>query len=189
MNTVATPSIDFDTINQAALQHGQVLLREWLPDGRLQGHEWEARNPTRDDHKPGSFKINITTGQWSDFATPDKGSDLIALYAYLNRLSQGEAARALAQRLGLEGREARVHQRVKPALKAVKAVKPDWIPLWAVPGSAPEIPTAHYQHGKPTTVWTYHDAGGQPLILCLPLRSSERQETVSALELVAIRDR
>lgn len=49
----------------------------------------------------GSFKVNLTTGKWGDFAKDDKGSDLISLYAYLNSLKNGKAAQKLAEQLGL----------------------------------------------------------------------------------------
>ncbi len=45
--------LDFDAINRAALASLPALLRRWLPDGRLVGHEFEARNPRRADRHPG----------------------------------------------------------------------------------------------------------------------------------------
>ena len=42
-----------------------------------------ALNPTRNDRRPGSFKINIRTGRWCDFATGDRGGDPVSLVAYL----------------------------------------------------------------------------------------------------------
>ena len=66
----------------------QSLLRKWLPHGRVTGREYVALNPTRTDRHPGSFKINLATGRWADFATGAKGGDAIALYAYLERVSQ-----------------------------------------------------------------------------------------------------
>ena len=64
------------------------------------GQEYEARNPTRSDRRPGSFKVNIRNGKWADFATGDKGGDVISLAAYLSGTDQAEAARALAGMLG-----------------------------------------------------------------------------------------
>jgi hypothetical protein len=60
-----------------------------------------ARNPTRTDRSPGSFKVNLHTGRWADFATGDKGSDAISLAAYLFGLKQSEAARRIADMLGI----------------------------------------------------------------------------------------
>ncbi|GAB4356148.1 MAG: hypothetical protein Kow00114_06910 [Kiloniellaceae bacterium] len=95
------PKLDFEAINRAALARLPELLGRWLPDGRRIGNEWVARNPNRADKKPGSFKINLGTGKWADFATGDGGGDVIALAAYLSGLRQGEAARRLADMLGV----------------------------------------------------------------------------------------
>jgi hypothetical protein len=93
--------VDFGRVNRAALAVLPSLLQRWLPDGRIEGAEYTARNPTRADKRPGSFKINLRSGKWADFATGDKGGDPIALAAYVNRCSQVEAARQLADMLGL----------------------------------------------------------------------------------------
>jgi hypothetical protein len=88
--------IDFAAIKAAALPSLPVLLARWIPDGQRVGSEWVAHNPTRDDRSPGSFKVNLNTGRWADFATGDKGGDVISLLAYLRGVSQTVAARALA---------------------------------------------------------------------------------------------
>ena len=93
--------IDFAAVNAAALRALPALLARWTPDGRRTGREWVARNPTRADTHAGSFKVNLQTGRWSDFATGDKGGDPVSLAAYLHSLSQAEAARRLASMLGL----------------------------------------------------------------------------------------
>lgn len=93
--------IDFDAINAAALRALPALLARWLPDGRRHGYEWVARNPRRDDRRPGSFRVNLTTGLWADFATGDKGGDPVSLTAFLHGLSQTEAARRLGEMLGV----------------------------------------------------------------------------------------
>ncbi len=93
--------IDFAGINRAALANVDVNLRRWLPGGRVNGAEYVARNPRRNDRRPGSFKINMETGKWADFATGDRGGDLVSLAAYLSGLSQVEAARELADMLGV----------------------------------------------------------------------------------------
>ncbi len=93
--------LDFVEINRAALASLPALLRRWLPDGRLVGREYEARNPTRADRRPGSFRVNVNTGKWADFATGDKGGDVVSLAAYLGGTGQAEAGRALADMLGL----------------------------------------------------------------------------------------
>lgn len=68
----------------------------------MQGDEYVALNPTRNDGRPGSFKINTKKGVWADFVPGGGcGSDPISLYAFLKGLSQIEAARELARELGV----------------------------------------------------------------------------------------
>ena len=93
-------SVDFAAIKMRCMSCFPSLLATWLPDGKQIGGEWVALNPTRQDRRAGSFKINIKTGIWSDFATGDRGGDPISLYAYLNGLRQIEAARKLRDMLG-----------------------------------------------------------------------------------------
>ncbi|PHP64819.1 hypothetical protein CSC94_22335 [Zhengella mangrovi] len=97
--------IAFRRIAAMALGRGETLCRHWLPDGRRVGSEWVARNPCRADRHPGSFKINLRTGCWCDFATGDKGGDLTSLAAYLFGLSQADAARNLARMLRISPHE------------------------------------------------------------------------------------
>ena len=93
--------IDFGKINRAALVDLPGALRPWVPDATVIGEELQARNPTRQDRRPGSFRINIRTGRWCDFATADKGGDVVSYVAYVAGIGQVEAARRLAAVLGL----------------------------------------------------------------------------------------
>jgi hypothetical protein len=94
--------IDFAEINRAALAAFPIVLARILPGGKRVGAELVALNPRRTDRRLGSFKVNRYNGRWADFATGDKGGDPISLVAYLAGVSQGEAARLLAQMLSLE---------------------------------------------------------------------------------------
>ncbi len=97
-------NIDFAGINSAALGYLPSLARVWLPDGRMCGAEWIARNPTRPDRSPGSFSVNTRTGRWADFATGDKGGDVVSPAAYVFKTSQADAARTLATALSVDWR-------------------------------------------------------------------------------------
>ena len=96
------PRIDFEAVNSAALFDLPSLVRRWLPDGRTEGREYVARNPRRADKKAGSFKINLHSGKWCDFATGDAGGDVVSLAAYLSGTGQAEAARNLSEMLGID---------------------------------------------------------------------------------------
>jgi hypothetical protein len=93
--------LDFGAIARSAAGNAQTLVRRWLPYGRRMGDEWLARNPTRPDRTLGSFKVNLKSGRWADFATGDAGRDLISLRAYLDGTSQGKAALRVAKELEL----------------------------------------------------------------------------------------
>jgi hypothetical protein len=109
LNDIPTPRrgrINFARINAAALAVLPSLLRRWLPHGRVEGHEYVARNPTRSDQHSGSFCINLRNGRWADFATGDCGGDVVSLAAYLAGFSQSEAAVQLAHMIGVEALDA-----------------------------------------------------------------------------------
>lgn len=94
-----------------ALDSIDSVLNHWLPGGKKESCEYVVRNPTRADGKPGSFSINLRTGAWSDFATNDKGKDLVSLVAYLENEPQGKAAERLASFLGIEPEESNTPKR------------------------------------------------------------------------------
>ena len=91
----------FDQVNAAVRIRATTLLPRWCTGGRLQGREFLALNPHRGDRHLNSFKINIETGRWADFATGDKGGDFVSFYAFIRRISQGAAVRELADDLGV----------------------------------------------------------------------------------------
>ncbi len=92
--------IDFQALSQQATHQLPAILQRVLPGGVVRGHEYIVRNPTRTDRTPGSFKINLHTGRWSDFATNDSGGDVISLVAYVNRIGQLDAARLVQDMVG-----------------------------------------------------------------------------------------
>nr|WP_314639884.1 toprim domain-containing protein [uncultured Pseudomonas sp.] len=94
--------VQIQRMADAALRVADNLLSDWLPDGTRKGKEYWPTNPVRGDRKPGSFSINLHTGKWNDFASGDKGGDLVSLLAYLRGCSQMEAAHILAGQLGLQ---------------------------------------------------------------------------------------
>ena len=93
--------VDFPAVNAAALAVLPSLLARWAPGGVIRGSEYTALNPKRADRRAGSFRVNTRTGKWADFATGDAGGDVVSLAAYLSGTGQVEAARALADELGV----------------------------------------------------------------------------------------
>jgi putative DNA primase/helicase len=148
--------IDIKDTASRALSSADAICRHWLPEGKRQGHEWVALNPTRADHKTGSFSVNLGNGKWSDFATGDKGGDLVSLVAYLDGTNQGEAARTLADWLGVAP--------IQPAAPAPKVKAPTVYP----------VKPRYRGLGAPSMEWEYRDAAGA--VLCVV----QRYETTDA---------
>jgi hypothetical protein len=94
--------IAFRRIAEMAHANCAAIVTQWLPSGKRFGHEWCSLNPRRADRRIGSFRINMRTGAWADFAIDERGGDLISLAAYLFALSQAEAALKVAQMLGVD---------------------------------------------------------------------------------------
>ena len=69
--------VDFPAVSRAAVAALPAVLARIVPGGKILGREYTALNPTRADRRPGSFKVNLRTGRWADFATGDKGGDPI----------------------------------------------------------------------------------------------------------------
>ena len=109
--------IDFKKINSDCMTIFQSLVSSWITGGKMEGAEYVACNPTRSDKTAGSFKINTVSGVWTDFATGDGGKDPISLYAYINRLSQGDAAKKV---------EEQISYIPKTAVENKPAQKNDW---------------------------------------------------------------
>ncbi len=97
--------IAFARINDNALSYAKSILARWLPDGKREGSEWVALNPKRSDRRKGSFKVNVNSGRWGDFAAGVSGGDLVSLTAFLFDINQGEAAHRLADMLGIAAYE------------------------------------------------------------------------------------
>ena len=143
-----------------------------MSGGKNQGREYLPINPTRNDTKPGSLSINRDSGAWSDFATDDKGGDMVALAAYVLGCRQIEAAERLADHLGLAkpDRQQRAPSGEREASKAKASPPPVKAPqgqpdggvvcVMPVPADAPTPPASHSRHGKPAGRWAYTDATG-----------------------------
>jgi 5S rRNA maturation endonuclease (ribonuclease M5) len=94
--------LDFTEINNRALGLFPGLLYQWFPGGVLHGDEYDVKNPSRDDHARGSFRINTASGLWSDFATDQRGRSPISLYAtFFCDGSHPEAAKQIARQIGM----------------------------------------------------------------------------------------
>jgi hypothetical protein len=67
--------LDFANVNGAALGALSAVLSRLLPGGKIDGLEFVALNPRRNDNRLGSFKVRLSgarAGSWADFATGDR---------------------------------------------------------------------------------------------------------------------
>lgn len=90
----------FRRVNQRAMPFLPAILCRILPQGKVIGREYVAINPRRADCGLGSFKVNLLTGKWADFAVHASGGDVTSLVAYVLCLSQSDAARAVMRMIG-----------------------------------------------------------------------------------------
>lgn len=152
--------LNFKAVADAALNSAEAVCSRWAPEGKRQGHEWVALNPTRNDGSARSFSINLNTGVWSDFATDDKGGDLVALVAYVDRVGQGEACKRLAEFLNIDASDTD-----PPPKKPAKAKPASFEPIYPPPPEAAKsCPTQHYQLGKASVHWDYLSEAGALLM-------------------------
>ena len=90
----------FARVHEQALPFLPAILHRILPQGKTIEPEYVALTPHRVDAALGSFKINLRTGKWADFAVSASGGDVTSLVAYVLGLSQSEAAQAVLRMIG-----------------------------------------------------------------------------------------
>lgn len=71
------------------------ILRELVGQGRIEGSDYVTLNPRRKDVKLGSFRVDISTGRFHDFATGDRGGSVIDLAMFVYNCGIVEAAQRL----------------------------------------------------------------------------------------------
>ena len=95
------PKIIYERINIAALD--DRTYEQWAPGGKVEGDDYVALNPRREDNSRNSFRISVSTGRWIDKAIENaSGGDAVSLYAYLNDMSNPAACIELAKQFGIE---------------------------------------------------------------------------------------
>lgn len=100
MGWLVMNNINFTQVKNFLKGREEALIRQLLPTGQTAGSEYIVLNPTRNDKNLGSFRINTRTGRWADFATGDRGGDIISLYAYIKGINQLNAAKELLRLIG-----------------------------------------------------------------------------------------
>ncbi len=87
--------ISFAEFKQRYRENPLPILREIVGAGEIQGSDYVALNPRRNDKHRGSFRIHIATGRFYDFATGDRGGSVIDLAMFVYNCEIVEAAKHL----------------------------------------------------------------------------------------------
>lgn len=188
-------NFDFDKVAQAALADAETLVPDWLPQGKRSG-KWEWQCGSLKGDKGKSLSVSMETGLWSDFATGEKGGDLISLYAAIfTNNDQYQAFRELARLLNVNvdtersapsARSSKAKQTIAAATKSDVSEKPKksaspWVPVLPVPESASAPPKAHPFRGRPDAMWTYKDRDGRTLGFVCRFTTSDGGKEIAPL--------
>lgn len=150
--------IDFAGLAAALLDRAGLLVPQWLPGGVQRGHEYVCAGLEGGEGR--SLSVNLTTGAWADFAADEKGGDLISLYAAIQSLGMGQAARQLMGELGWQRHEAAPAAQAAQAGPRGAAQAPAQPPApggaepppWVEDGPAP-APGGSPRQGKAKSIW------------------------------------
>lgn len=149
--------IDYHAVNATLMQDAIGYVSAWLSGGKKVGKEWVCGDLF--GGKGESLSVSLATGKWSDFATGEKGGDLVSLYAAINGLSMHESAIEL-----LGSNVPQVPSFIASKLRQPKpdtvVLQKNWIPAapWADKHSC-----VHSVHGQPTRTWRYTNERGQTI--------------------------
>lgn len=143
--------LDFNALAQRLLLGSETLVPQWLPGGRRRGHEWVCGDLGGSEGD--SCSVNLLSGRWADFATGDKGGDLISLYAAIHEISMGDAYRELSDEAPASDAPAKPPRPTKPQRQVI-------VP---VPSESADHDCVHPVYGAPSARWTYFDGNGDTL--------------------------
>lgn len=152
-------------IAEALASRALEVAQHLFPNGKQIGREWCVGSI---GGEPGeSLKINLENGKWKDFATQEKGGDLLDLWARKRRGGDISTAMREAAEWAALPAPAVSHPRhvAAPATRPAAAQRPP---------SGP--PAAHPSLGLPSATWTYLDAGGQAIALVMRFDTADGKE-------------
>jgi hypothetical protein len=145
-----TTKLDFSALAQRLLISAETLVPQWLAGGRRRGHEWVTGDLAGGEGD--SCSVNLLSGRWADFATSERGGDLISLYAAIHEITMGEAYRELSD----DAPASSVPAKPRPAKPQRQVIVP-------VPSEAADCDCIHPIHGAPSARWTYFNGDGDVL--------------------------
>ena len=137
--------IDFKLLAEQLRGCANMVVPRLLPGGKLIGHEWTCGDMSGGPGK--SLRVNIQSGVWMDFASGEKGGDIISLKAAIDKCSMLDAAKSLV------GEVAHFPERTYTPAPVKKEEQP----------IKPPSGTHKPDFGQSTGVWCYRDENGHPL--------------------------
>ncbi len=144
-----TETLDFKSIALGLMTQVNNIIIDLLPSGELKGKHWTCGDIN--GSKGNSFKFNIETGVWRDFANSESGGkDIISLYAKQKNLNMRDAAIELRQKYLGGASLIKYNYPVKKDKNTFEIIKPP------VNTALPHIPGGS-KH------WTYVDENGEVL--------------------------
>jgi len=148
--------IDFKALADHLASNAHDLLPVWLPGGKFDHNEYICSSLLGGSGS--SFKYNIDKQTGKDFESGEAVGDMIDLYAQINGLSMGEAAKELNP-AGLSRKPERqvITPVIKPMLQNITAV------ISKPPTDHIKPKFKHFKHGEPQSTWTYRDSSSEIL--------------------------
>lgn len=154
--------LDFKGLNEVLLTFVGELLLAWLPGGNMISSDEFAcadlQGGSSRRGSGGSLRVNIKTGKWADFATGEKGTDLISLYQAITGQDMKQAFNELKRIAGKDYTALPVNPR-----KYTRIMESAESTLVPPPKDAPPPNFVSQRWGSPTGIWTYRDEVGTVL--------------------------
>ena len=91
--------VNFEELKHQYKRYPIDILKRLVGAGKIEGGDYVALNPRRSDKKAGSFRVDISSGKFHDFATEDSGGSIIDLAAFVYDCDLLTAAQKLQQLL------------------------------------------------------------------------------------------
>lgn len=153
------PPIDFAGLNAELLRQSRRWVEAWLPGGHERNGEWICAGLSGGEGR--SCSVNLESGKWADFASGDRGNDLVSLFAAVEGINNGQAAYRLMQELGLRRDSPVQAPAPAPAPPAAQKRKSVWTPIVPVPEHAPAPTFKHFSRELQDLVgsWEYRFEG------------------------------
>lgn len=151
-------TIDFKSLAMTLLNYHGAILPEILAGGKLVGKEWICGSI--DGQAGNSFRFNIETGVFKDFANGDGGKDIISLYSKQRNMTMKAAAIELKEKYLGAAPIVKYTYPVKTAQERQEIIPPP------IDVESPPIPSS-------AKSWCYKDANGNPLFYIIRQEDSQ----------------